>query len=356
MSLWWKRTTFIRWMHRAEQRLLFAEGILEYRPQGINGWRGTLVAPDGSVSGNTVYVPDELPVSSVREGEAPGIHTICYDSRQTVFRLPMMQRIVKGFVLVQFWLPNIRLSTKDFRYEWFISILEYDKSNTHNGLFVIVLVLWLVFRFIEKLAGTGGSAVYLRCVYYEEDILDLVEKVKESHRGDRDGVGRCYRFFAFRWQFTSWICISSRIMWFLFFTGKVITGGWLSVCQQVELWSPRTADSLHMPLAQHTLPVFNCKSYLEFPQWDYKRVKGLGDVQLNDIVVFNFLPEIRWWQMCPMMIFIVSYQAGKELTKPVDMTEWPPNSSGWCLIIIIRQAVNISMRMPVLMAKWLPAP
>ena len=45
---------------------------------------------------------------------------------------------------------------------------------------------------------------------------------------------------------------------------------------------------LHMPLTQHTLPVFNCKSYLEWPKWDYKRVTGLGEVQLNDIVVFNF--------------------------------------------------------------------
>ena len=45
---------------------------------------------------------------------------------------------------------------------------------------------------------------------------------------------------------------------------------------------------LHMPLTQHTLPVFNCKSYLEWPKWDYKRVDALGHVQLNDIVVFNF--------------------------------------------------------------------
>ena len=42
---------------------------------------------------------------------------------------------------------------------------------------------------------------------------------------------------------------------------------------------------LHMPLAQHTLPFFNCKSYLEHPQWDYKRVKGLGDVPYYDIVI-----------------------------------------------------------------------
>ena len=45
---------------------------------------------------------------------------------------------------------------------------------------------------------------------------------------------------------------------------------------------------LHLPLTQHTLPVFNCKSYIEYPHWDYRRVKGLGNVKLNDIVVFNY--------------------------------------------------------------------
>ena len=45
---------------------------------------------------------------------------------------------------------------------------------------------------------------------------------------------------------------------------------------------------LSMPLAQHTLPLVNTKSYIEWPQWDYKRVPGLGKVKRNDIVVFNF--------------------------------------------------------------------
>jgi signal peptidase I len=43
-----------------------------------------------------------------------------------------------------------------------------------------------------------------------------------------------------------------------------------------------------MPLTQHTLPLTQGKSYIEWPHWDYRRVKGLGDVQLNDIVVFNY--------------------------------------------------------------------
>lgn len=54
-------------------------------------------------------------------------------------------------------------------------------------------------------------------------------------------------------------------------------------------YGPRVPNTpLSMPLAQHTLPVFNTKSYIEWPQWKYKRVPGFGRVKLNDIVVFNF--------------------------------------------------------------------
>ena len=54
-------------------------------------------------------------------------------------------------------------------------------------------------------------------------------------------------------------------------------------------YGPRIPQTpLTMPLTQHTLPIFNTKSYIEWPHWDYRRVKGLGQVQLNDIVVFNY--------------------------------------------------------------------
>lgn len=39
---------------------------------------------------------------------------------------------------------------------------------------------------------------------------------------------------------------------------------------------------------QNTFPILNCKSYLDWPRWGYKRVKGFGQVKRNDIVVFNF--------------------------------------------------------------------
>ena len=41
---------------------------------------------------------------------------------------------------------------------------------------------------------------------------------------------------------------------------------------------------LSFPLAQHTLPILNTKSYINWPQWGYKRLKGFGNVERYDIV------------------------------------------------------------------------
>lgn len=54
-------------------------------------------------------------------------------------------------------------------------------------------------------------------------------------------------------------------------------------------YGPRVPNTpLAFPLTHHTLPVFNSKSYSDWPHWEYKRLKGLRTVQRDDIVVFNF--------------------------------------------------------------------
>ena len=45
---------------------------------------------------------------------------------------------------------------------------------------------------------------------------------------------------------------------------------------------------LSFPLAQHTMPIIGGRSYFERPQWRYRRLRGFGRVQRNDLVVFNF--------------------------------------------------------------------
>lgn len=54
-------------------------------------------------------------------------------------------------------------------------------------------------------------------------------------------------------------------------------------------YGPRMPQTpLHFPLTQHTIPIINTKSYIESVQWPYHRLKGLRNVERNDIVVFNF--------------------------------------------------------------------
>ncbi len=68
---------------------------------------------------------------------------------------------------------------------------------------------------------------------------------------------------------------------------SLLTGDYLFVSK--VSYGPRIPQTpLTMPLTQHTLPITNTKSYFEFPHWDYRRIKGFGNVKLNDIVVFNY--------------------------------------------------------------------
>ncbi|MBR0048760.1 MAG: signal peptidase I [Prevotella sp.] len=68
---------------------------------------------------------------------------------------------------------------------------------------------------------------------------------------------------------------------------SLLTGDYLFVSK--ASYGPRIPETpLTLPLTQHTVPVLECKSYIEWPHWDYRRVSGLGKVELNDIVVFNY--------------------------------------------------------------------
>ncbi|NDV45628.1 signal peptidase I [Paludibacter sp. 221] len=67
----------------------------------------------------------------------------------------------------------------------------------------------------------------------------------------------------------------------------LLVGDFLAVSKAA--YGPRVPMTpLSFPLAQHTLPIINTKSYIEKPQWEYRRLKGLTDIKLDDIVVFNF--------------------------------------------------------------------
>ena len=68
---------------------------------------------------------------------------------------------------------------------------------------------------------------------------------------------------------------------------SLLTGDYLLVSKLS--YGPRIPQTpLTMPLTQHTLPFGGIQSYIEWPHWEYRRVKGLGHVEWGDIVVFNY--------------------------------------------------------------------
>ncbi len=68
---------------------------------------------------------------------------------------------------------------------------------------------------------------------------------------------------------------------------SLLVGDYLVVNKMA--YGPRVPMTpVHFPLVQNTFPVINTKSYVEWPQWKYHRLQGLGNVERGDIVVFNF--------------------------------------------------------------------
>lgn len=103
---------------------------------------------------------------------------------------------------------------------------------------------------------------------------------------------------------------------------SLLTGDYLFVSKMS--YGPRVPNTpLHMPLTSHTIPLLNCKSYIEWPQWDYRRVKGFGNIKQNDIVVFNYpcgdtvalkMQDHDFYSMC--------YEIG-QANMPIDIPEDP---------------------------------
>jgi len=105
----------------------------------------------------------------------------------------------------------------------------------------------------------------------------------------------------------------------------LLTGDYLLVSKLS--YGPRIPQTpLSLPMVQHTLPVLNCKSYLEHPHWDYRRVKGFGHPELNDIVVFNYPSgDTVALNMQNQDYYRLAYQIGDGLLMQQEGSDVPPS-------------------------------
>ena len=79
--------------------ITLAEGILENLNRKERWVPGTLLTADGTLSGTTECAANELPVSSIRKGEVPGIHSIRYDSEADSITITHDAKSRRGFAL-----------------------------------------------------------------------------------------------------------------------------------------------------------------------------------------------------------------------------------------------------------------
>ncbi len=79
--------------------ITLAEGILSEIERKKSWTKGTLIAPDGTLSGTEECAADELPISSIRRDEVPGIHSIIYNSEADCITITHDAHSRKGFAL-----------------------------------------------------------------------------------------------------------------------------------------------------------------------------------------------------------------------------------------------------------------
>ncbi len=191
--------------------------------------------------------------------------------------------------------------------------------------FIIVLVIYLLFLFWVK------SWLGLLVVPFIFDAY-ITKKIKWQWWKDREGPVRFIMswvdaivfalvavYFINQFFFQNYVIPSSSL------EKSLLTGDYLFVSKLS--YGPRIPQTpLTVPLTQHTLPIGGIKSYIEWPHWDYRRVSGLGHVELNDIVVFNYpagdticteLPfQTRYYECC----YGLGYEVYKQSNGiPVDI-------------------------------------
>jgi signal peptidase I len=171
------------------------------------------------------------------------------------------------------------------------TMIDKEKANLDMRKqwlkFIVVLVPYLLFLFWLK------SWLGLLVIPFIYDVY-ISRKIRWSWWKDAEGPVRFIMswvdalvfalvavYFINLFFFQNYVIPSSSL------EKSLLTGDYLFVSK--VSYGPRIPETpLTMPLTQHTMPIINTKSYIEWPQWDYRRVKGLGKVQLNDIVVFNY--------------------------------------------------------------------
>ena len=263
-----------------------------------------------SWSENMPVTDDSIHITARREGEIPGTHTIVYDSAVDTIRITHEAKNRKGFALGAVIAAEFTVGKKGFlTMQDLFSLLKKhitvmnqtttnDKYSLAERLKRVKKTRWIRFSIVALVYI--GWTIWLNNYYVLFGLLLLIDIYLTQYipwgwwKTSKNPVVRTVMewvdaivyalvlvYFIFIFVFQNYQIPSSSL------EKSLLVGDFLLVSKMS--YGPRVPNTpLHFPLAQHTIPLLNTKSYIEWPQWDYHRLKGFGPVKRNDIVVFNF--------------------------------------------------------------------
>ncbi len=166
-------------------------------------------------------------------------------------------------------------------------ISKYDKRTLRRGTIALVIyLLWVIWL---------GNYWFLLGLPIVFDMY-ISKKVNWSPWKKREGKNSAVVEWIDALIFA--VIAVTIINIFLFQNYKIPTGSMEKSLQIGDhlyvskiAYGPRIPMTpISLPFMQHTIPGTSTKSFIDWPRWDYKRLKGFGKVKRWDPVVFNF-PE-----------------------------------------------------------------
>ncbi|QQS51494.1 MAG: S26 family signal peptidase [Bacteroidota bacterium] len=162
---------------------------------------------------------------------------------------------------------------------------QFDrKTKIRGGFAILVYLLWVIWL------GNYFFLVGLAVVFD----MYFTKKVNWSPWKKREGKNPALVEWLDALIFA--VIAVTIINIFLFQNYKIPTGSMEKSLQIGDhlyvskvAYGPRIPNTpIALPFMQHTIPGTQKKSYIDWPSWDYKRLKGFSKVKRFDPVVFNF--------------------------------------------------------------------
>ena len=196
----------------------------------------------------------------------------------------------KAFVPIYSILILLKIIDKPW---WWVIMLMLPIVGFFYAVGVLVELLHSFGRhkFYQHALGVLGGFIYLPYLALNKDVkYTHPTKQKRPTKSTSREWADAIIFAVFAATFIRLFAIEAYTIPTSSMEKSLLIGDFLFVSKMS--YGPRTPNTpLAFPFAHHTIPIINTKAYLEWIKLPYYRLPGFGEIENNDVVVFNYPME-----------------------------------------------------------------